>query len=368
MLEIVRRVARAVGIEPGEQRVFAWAATTFFLIHAASVAVANAADTFFLKRIGVTLLPLVFLVSSLLLVLSTGAVARIATRRPQMLLTTRTFFGLAAALLPLWLLALADVRSVFVVLVVVSKQVESIAVLVFWVAAGALLNTRQAKRLYAPIVAGGTLGEIAGSFASATIGRTFGIAALLPVAALALAAAGLLARRVHAALPARVARVRGRRAASRAGSAVTLLAPLWRESYLFRILALSAFVAGILGPMLYFQFAYAADLATRGGNAELRLLSLYAAVRGWLSVAILTLQLVGTARLYRRIGVPLAATLSPIVYLAGFVAAAVRFSLGAAVGAMAAATLQDHAVFDPARQILVTLFPERLRPAASDAD
>ena len=98
------------------------------------------------------------------------------------------------------------------------------------------------------IVAGGTLGEIVGSFASATIGRTFGIAALLPIAALGLTLAGLLARRVHAALPARVARVRYRRAAARSGSTLAVLGPLWRDSYLFRILAVSALLAGILGP------------------------------------------------------------------------------------------------------------------------
>ena len=360
----LRRVAHAAGIEPGEGRVFAWAVATFFLIHSASVSLANASDTFFLKRIGVNLLPVAFLVSSLLLVVSTSIMVRLAARRAQIPLLTRTLFTLALALVPLWLLALADARSVFILLVLIAKQVEAVALLIFWVAVGGLLHARQAKRLYAPIVAGGTVGDILGSFASASIGRSFGIAALLPTASLALAVAGLLTMRAGFLPPARLAPLRTRRPTD-VPSAIALLVPLWRESRLFRILAVSALLCGALGPMLYFQFSYAADRATQGANAELQLLSLYAAFRGWLNVAVLVLQLLGTARLFRRIGVPLAAALSPLIYLLGFFGVSLQLGLRAAVTSMAAATVQDHAVYDPAQQVLVTLFPEHQRPAAT---
>jgi len=360
----ISRLVRAVGVEPDEGPVVAWAATTFFLVHAGSVALVNASDTFFLKRIGVTMLPLVLLASSLLLVMSTSAVARMAAGREQLPLLARVCFLLAAALLPLWLLALADVRSVFVLLVLISKQVESIAVLVFWVALGGLLHARQAKRLYAPIIGGGTLGEIVGSFASGYLGHTFGIVSLLPLAAATLAHAGVVARRARARVPVPLARTR-RGAAAETPSALALLVPLWRDSRLFRILAISALLCGALGPMLYFQFSYVADLATQGSNAELRLLWLYAVFRGGLNVAVLALQLLGTSRLFRRIGVPLASTLSPLIYLLGFFSVSLRLGLEAAVGAMAGANLQDHAVYDPAQKILVTLFPERQRPAAT---
>ena len=123
----------------------------------------------------------------------------------------------------------------------------------------------------------------------------------------------------------------------------------------------------MLGPMLYFQFAYVADQATRGADGELRLLdrSTPPSAAGSTSPCWL-LQLVGTARLFRRIGVPLASTLSPLIYLLGLRRRqpAARAST-AGVGAMAGANLQDHAVYDPAQRILVTLFPERLRPAAT---
>ena len=187
---------------------------------------------------------------------------------------------------------------------------------------------------------------------------------MLPLASVALVVAGVLALRVGAFVPVRFGRTPRRRPPADAPGPLGLLIPLWRDSRLFRLLSISALLCGSLGPMLYFQFAYLADLATRGADAELRLLSLYAAVRGGLNVLVLLLQLLGTSRLFLRLGVPLASSLSPVVYLAGFLGLSVRVGLDAAIGAMAGANLQDHAVYDRPT-LLVTPFLERQRPAAT---
>ncbi|MFQ5416782.1 MAG: cyclic nucleotide-binding domain-containing protein, partial [Myxococcota bacterium] len=71
-----------------------------------------------------------------------------------------------------------------------------------------------------------------------------------------------------------------------------------------------------------------------------------------------------TANLYRRIGVPLATAISPLMYLLGFVGLSVRFSLPAGIGAMAGTKLQDSAVYDPAVRVLFNLFPEEIRARA----
>ena len=144
-----------------------------------------------------------------------------------------------------------------------------------------------------------------------------------------------------------------------------MFAPLWRESRLFRLLALGALLGGTLGPMLYFQFSYIVDVATHGTNAEMRLLDLYAKVRGFINVGVLAMQLIGTSRVFRRIGVPLAATLSPLVYILGFLGVSTRLDLPSGIGAVGGTNLQDHAIQEPAQRILVTLFPERLRAAAT---
>jgi ATP/ADP translocase len=355
-------LVRAFGIEPDERRVFVWGAVTVFLIGWAAVSLANVSETLFLKRIGVDYVPVVFLVNSVLLVGTTYAVGRLAARVKRRWLLVRTYFSLAALLLPLWLLVRADVRSVFVLLVIAAKQLDAIALIAFWVAIGGVLDGRQAKRLYPPILAGGTLGTIVGSFASGLIGRRAGIPALLLVAALAFALAGLLATRIRA--PRRLPMRRIPARVARQDSSRVSLRPLWRESRLFQVLVVSALLSGILGPMLYFQFLYVADLATRGANGEQQLLDLYAAFHGLLNVGVLVLQLVGTSRLFRRMGVPFASTLSPLVYFLGFFGLGVRFDLPAGIGAVAGANLQDHAIYEPAQKMLVTLFPEPVRSTA----
>ena len=364
-MSAVPHLRRSLGIETGEGRVFAWGASTLFLIGWASVSFTNVSETFFLKRVGVDRLPVVFLINSLLLVGTTYVMSRIVgrTRRRQLLASTFAVLGVMVVLL--WLLVLGKVPGVFALLVIAAKQLDAIALITFWMVIGGLLHGRQAKRLYAPIIAGGTLGRILGSFASGIIGKQFGIPALLPVAAVALALAGVLAAQMRSVAPARVTRMRGRQADAPPPMALGKFAPLWRESRLFRLLALSALLGGTLGPMLYFQFSYIVDLATRGSNGEMRLLELYAHLRGFINVGVLAMQLIGTPRIFRHIGVPFASTLSPLVYLLGFFGMSTRLDLPSGIGAMGGTNLQDHAIQDPAQQILITLFPERVRAVAT---
>jgi len=177
---------RALGIEPGESFVLGWSALALFLMSWASISVSNVAETLFLKRVGVDHLPWVFLLNSLLLTGTTFMVGRLAVRHEPRRLSIATLVLLGLALLPLWLLVLWNVTSVFVLLMIAAKQLDAIALVIFWTAVGGLVSGRQGKRLFARIAAGGTLGAIVGSFASGVLGRTFGIAALLPMATITL--------------------------------------------------------------------------------------------------------------------------------------------------------------------------------------
>ncbi len=357
------RVARLLTVEHGEGRVVAWSALALFTVSWASISVANVADTLFLKRIGVDRLPWVFLGNSVLLTLTTFVVGRLAVRYESRRLLIATLVTLGLALAPLWLLVAADVDSAFVLLVLAAKQLDAIALVAFWTAVGSLVSARQGKRLFAQIGAGGTLGAIAGSFASGWLGRTFGIATLLPIAGVTM---GIAAAAIVPLLGVRPARYyRPARAQPLEDDASRRLGALWRGGALFRVLALASLLAGILGPMLYFEFAYVADQATQGRGGEQRLLDLYALFRGWLNVGVMLIQMIGTPAIFRRLGVPLAAALSPAIYLLGLVGLSVRLSLAAGIIAVAGANLQDHAVYDPAQRILVTLFPERVRAAVT---
>jgi hypothetical protein len=359
---------RKLGIEPGEGRVFAWGAAALFLLGWSDVSFKNVSETLFVKRVGVEHMPLAWLVSSLLLVLTTWAFGALAARVDRLVLLPRTLLCLSFAMLPLWALVRADVGPVFPVLVVAEKQITSIALIVFVIALGDLLHGRQAKRLVAPMMAGVTVGTILGSFASGPLGSWLGIDALIPVTGVALglgAATTLPLRGLRPRLELGSAAARIRAARAEPAGPAPRPQDLWRRSVLFRLLLLTAVCSGLLGPMLYFQFQWVANAATAGANGEERLLAFYSQFRGWIYGAVLIAQLVLVGPLYRRIGVPLAAALSPLLYLFGFLGLAWRLSLPAGVGAMAGTKLQDNAVYDPALRVLYSLFPESIRSHAT---
>jgi len=361
-------MVRKLGIEPGEGRLFFWGAAALALAGWADVSVKNASETLFLKRgPGVDYLPLAFLLNSVLLIGTTYVVGRVAARSNRPRLLPLVLFSVALLLLPLWYLVRIDAISAFLLLVLASKQFESIALLAFWLAMGDLLDGRQAKRLFAPMMGGYTLGSIVGSFASDPIGRVIGIDGLLPVGAAAFAMSGLLTLPLRHILPKRLDRgvsgaTRPKPRASRVAETESSFRALWSESELFRLLFVGAAASGLLGPMLYFQFQYVADQASSG---EEGLLALFAVIRGSINTIVLATQLIVTASLFKRIGIPLSIVLSPIVYLIGFCGMSIRLNLAAGVGARAGTTLQDNAIYDPAMRTLFNLFPERDRSRAT---
>ena len=331
-----------------------------FAIGWASISVTNAAETLFLKRVGVEKLPLVFLINSLLLVVTTYLLGRWASTARLGRSLVLTLLGSCCFLIALWLALQADLPGALTVLVISAKQIQALTLLVFWIAMGGWLDGRQAKRLVPPMLAGGTLGAAFGSFASPEVGAWFGIRSLIPVAALALGGATLGAWALDRTANRRIDwPTRKAPAAPRPGAM-----ELWRSNGLFRILAVTTLLAGMLAPILYYLFSAAADAATAGIGGEQELLDLFGTLRGWINVAILLLQLGGTAFLFAKVGVPRAALLAPLVFSTGLIGFAFLGGLGVAVAAMVAATLQDKALSEPADKTLATLFPESDRPTA----
>ena len=374
------------GFDRQESRVLVWGAATLFLAGWADVSLKNVSEAYFLDQVGPERLPYVFLASAGLLVVTTWAVGHWVVHRQRLRLLPRVLVGLAVSILPLWWLIATSsdsldhpsegLKSVFGLLVIASKQVQSIALLVFWVAINDLVDGHQAKRVFAPLMAGWTLGTILGSFASQPLSELFGIPSLVPISSLALALSAAttypLRRGVTSGLQQgglrrmlRAVRDSGRAEQPATEEAPASLRALWGESRLFRLLIVTVLLSGMLGPMLYFQFQWVAHEATAGGEESLaKLLALYAAFRGWVNLAVLGAQLTVTSSLYRWIGIPLSVALSPVVYLLGFAGLSVRLALPMGIGAMSATKLQDNAVFDPASRVLYNLFPDRHRSRA----
>ncbi len=356
------------GLEPRDRRILLWGSVALFLAGWADVSVKNVSETLFLKRIGVEYLPVAFLANAFLLMGTTSILGLLASRVDPLRLFTRALacLGLLLALLSLMVQVVGSAS--YPVLLIAAKQISAIALISFSVATTVLIDPRQAKLMLPPLLAGGTFGSIIGSFLSGPLGRALDVEGLLPLAA------GLLLLGSAATMPlrrlpsARVVLERRTPVTARPRGAFARTSPrdisareLWRESWLFRALALSALLCGAVGPMLYFQFSYVADMATRGHNGEERLLSLYGQVRGWLLLGVMVVQLWVAPTLYRRIGVPLAGTFSPLFYLLGFGGLTFRLGLPEGVAALSGASVQDQGVHDPAQRLLTVLFPEDVR-------
>ena len=358
---------RRVGVEPGERALFGWAALCLVLVGATAFALLNAAETLFLKRVGVVYLPWALLASAALQVVTTAALSRALSRVDRPAAVPRVFLGLALPLVPLWwLLHVSAAAPIFGAFVVLARQVLALGLLAFWLALSDLVTARQAKRLFVPLSAGITLGAIAGSFASDPIARWLDVEGLVLAGAVLLGTAALAATRLRRArsLPLeRVAASRSRRVDAVAES-VTPIA-LWRESALFRHLLGGVLCAGILSPVLYYEFSSLADAATQGGDGEQRLIGLLAQFRGWLNVALLGTQLGLSARVYRRIGLPLSLALWPASFVLGFGWLGVQPSLAAGLATMGASRLAEDGLGGSAQRVLYHLFPERLRSTAA---
>ena len=365
------RVLRRLGIERSEVGILGYGALCLAAIGWTDVSLANISETYFLKRVGVQYLPLAFLGSSVLLVGTGLLLSRFVANRDRTLMLPSIFAVLAAALMGLWGLFQLGIPGSTESLIIVSKQFKMAAMLVFWVVLGDTLNARQSKRLYAPLTAGATLGAIGGSFASGAIGQYIGLNMVLPFTAGVLLLGGLAAipmgrqkssNLVEGLTPNAVTKSKAAEAQQESGSS---LSEMWRENRLFRLLALMVVLGSLVGPMLYYQFQYVADVATSGANAEEKLMNLYSQVRGWLNVMILIAQLTIASSLYRRIGVPRSAGFTPFLFLAGFAGLAASLSLSIGISAMVMTRLYNQSIYQPALKVLFNLFPESVRARAT---
>ncbi|MBW2360282.1 MAG: cyclic nucleotide-binding domain-containing protein [Deltaproteobacteria bacterium] len=361
---------RKLGIEAGEGRIFVWSAVVLLLLGWSDATVQNVSEVLFNKRLDVVYLPLAYLASSLAMVATLVLFGRIADRSDRLQLLSRTLAVLGLALLPLWLLARAEVRAVYPLLVLASGQVTSLSLLAFFTAMGELLHARQAKRLFVLMMTGVTVGTILGNRASGPLGAWLGIEAVLPLSAAALCLGALVALPLRRLRPrfdrGPALRAAGRESAEQDRAEAGSFAVLWRKSLFFRLMFVVVLCSGMLGPMLYFQFQFVATHATaEGSGGAQELLAFYGEVKSWMYTGVLFVQLGVVRPLYRRFGVPLSAAFSPVIYLLGFLGLSVRLSLPVGVGAMAGTKLQGKAIYDPAVRVLYNLFPGDARARAS---
>ena len=352
-----------MGVAPAERGLFGWAGLCLFLMGAAAFALMNTAETLFLKRVGVEALPLALLLSSGLLVLTTGLVGRFASGAPSRALP---WLLAVLAVAPLPFVPLAETRDplVFGAFVLVARQILALGMLAFWLAMGSLVPGRRAKTLFAPLAAGVTLGGIVGSFGSGPVASLIGVGGLIGLCVVLLAGSAVVGLRLRHSSVRLLDRESGGQTETRSVADLGFVS-LFRTSRLFRLLGIALLCGGALSPVLYFEFTSVLDAATQGPDGEQQLLDLYSQFRGWLNVAILVCQIWLGANLYRRIGLPLSMALWPVAYVMGFAWLGLDFALFAAFATFGTARVTEAGISDSAARVLYNLFPDGVRARAT---
>ncbi|WP_101925011.1 MULTISPECIES: NTP/NDP exchange transporter [Luteimonas] len=282
-------------------------------------------------------------------------------RRLQFISATYAFF--AASLVGFWaLLAFAPgaigARSGQVFYVWFSVF-NLFVTMVFWALLADRFSSEQAKRFFALIAVGGTLGAIFGPWLASRLAEPLGTANLLLVAAgfltLAIGTAWLLVRirpdtRTHDDAGTAPADDEARRIG---GSAWAGIRAVFASRYLMGI-AGYVVIMTIVATFIYFTRLQMVAGAETDLDARTGLLG---SIDMWTQIAVLALQLTLTGHIIRRLGLAFALALLPIAMAVGFIALAVYGSFLVLILLEAANRAIQRGLTRPARETLFTVVP-----------
>ena len=343
-----------------EISLFFWVVLLLFLIRTSSILFNNFAETAFLKRYGVEYLPIVNVVNSIstffIMAFLTGLMQKIPGSR--MLGNTLLFCGFSVAALRFVVPLGFDL--IYPVLYILKAQYEVLLALIFWNLANDLFNTRQSKRLFPLITAGGVVGGILGSFATPPLAKAITMDnlmfAYLITTSLGALAVGRMGKQFPTLLLSDKKGKKGKKRTNLVEDFKNVL-PLMKKSTLVKILILLTLLPNIAIPIMNYQFAYSVNstFATQSG-----MLNFFGYFRGCMNIVSLII-LLFVGRLYGRLGLPVVLMFHPINYMLAFLAFLLRFDIFSAMYARISTNILRTTMNNPARAILMGLFPVSYR-------
>jgi hypothetical protein len=358
---MVKTVSRWFKLQPEEIGLFLWTTGLLFLIRISGILFNNFAETTFLKRYGVEYLPLVYAANSIatfvLMGLMTGVMRRLTGARLMIIMLVICGSSVAG----LRTLVGLDVSLVYPLLFLLKAQYEALLALIYWNMANDLFNTRQSKRIFPLITAGGVLGSIIGSFFTPLLAQNIGLNNLM-LAYLVTTWLGAAVMwhmsTIYPALPLSDKTSRQVKKKQSLIQEIKSVLPVMKKSTLVKILVLLTFLPNVMIPILNYQFNFAVNeaFATEGG-----LLKFFGYFRGFLNtISFVILLFVG--KIYSRWGLPMALLFHPINYVIVFVSFLLRFDIFTAMYARVSTQVLKTTINNPARAVLMGLFPENIRP------
>ncbi len=220
------------------------------------------------------------------------------------------------------------------------------AVSVFWALMADIYNSRQSKKVFGFLGAGGTFGGLIGSVPTKEAVEVVGPTNLLFITLLLLEVAVWLLRAVGKDY------VEPRREESATSpNALSGVSALLKSPYLLAI-CLYIFFYAFTSSFLYFEQQHIVDATLE--NREARV-DYYATVNTIFNGATLVIQLFLTGRLLPLFGLSVGLSLVPVVTVAGFLALAYEPSLAVLAGVDILRRTANYGITRPAREVLFTV-------------
>ncbi|MBW2238654.1 MAG: hypothetical protein JRF39_06385 [Deltaproteobacteria bacterium] len=170
---MLKLIGKWLNIYEDEIGLFMWSMILLFLIRSSGIIFNNFAETAFLKRFGVEYLPIVYMLNSITTFIIMGVIAGVMARLPGVRLLSYLLVFCGTSVAGLRFLIPFGFDLLYPLLF------EILLGLLFWNLANDLFNTRQSKRLFPLITAGGVLGDIIGSFGTPIMARIISMDNLL---------------------------------------------------------------------------------------------------------------------------------------------------------------------------------------------
>jgi ATP/ADP translocase len=357
---MIKFLGKWLKVYEDEIGLFLYSALLLFLIRNSTILFNNFAETAFLKRYGVEYLPIVYVVNSISTFFIMGFITGLMGRVPGSRLLTYMFLIFGGSVAGLRFVIPLGFDLIYPILFVLKAQYEILLALVFWNLANDLFNTRQSKRLFPLITAGGVLGGVIGSFATPFLAKVLTLDNLM-FAYLGISMMGAMAvKRMGTRFPTLLlSEKKDKKKGSQASiiNEIKKVLPLIRESKLLKVLIMITLMPNVVIPIMNYQFNFAIDqtFATEGG-----MLTFFGYFRGVLNIINLII-LLFIGRIYGRWGLPVALMFHPFNYALAFIAFLLRFDLFSAMYARISTNVLRTTINNPARAVLMGLFPQSSR-------
>jgi HEAT repeat protein len=347
-------------VYPQEVRLLVWVTVIQLAMRVSSVLINNYSQTAFLKRFGVEHLPTIFVVEAILTFLVTNVVGLLMERHR----TIRVFTGLllfyALCVLTIRGLLPFNILLLYPILFILKSQAIETLPILYWDILNDLFTTRQSKRLFTLISAGGVLGTTLGSIMTGQVARWVGVDNILLVFAAGMVVAALLnegtERVVGAPLEPRTDRRKKRRPA-KVRETVREVRAFSKSSPFLKYMILLVAIPNIILPILTFQFNVVLDDTYATEQDTLQFLGVFRGATNAIMFAILLF----SGRLVSRWGVATSLLFHPINYFLAFMSLLFRFDILSAMYARFSTETLKTTLNNPARAVLYNFFPPHMR-------